>query len=37
MLRLKLLVNGDEVEVEARETALLLDVLRDGLELTGAK
>ena len=37
MLRLKLLVNGEEVEVEARETALLLDVLRDGLELTGAK
>lgn len=37
MARLKLNVNGDAVEVEAKETALLLDVLRDGLGLTGTK
>ena len=37
MSKLKLLVNGDEAELEAKETALLLDVLRDGLGLTGAK
>lgn len=37
MARLKLNVNGDAVEVEVKETALLLDVLRDGLGLTGAK
>ena len=37
MARLKLNVNGEAVEVEAKETALLLDVLRDGLGLTGAK
>lgn len=37
MPRLRLRVNGEEVEIEAKETALLLDVLRDGLELTGAK
>jgi aerobic carbon-monoxide dehydrogenase small subunit len=35
--KLKLNVNGDAVEAEAKETALLLDVLRDGLGLTGAK
>ena len=37
MVKLRLRVNGEEAEVEARETALLLDVLRDGLGLTGAK
>lgn len=37
MARLKLNVNGEAVEAEAKETALLLDVLRDGLGLTGAK
>ncbi|MBI4528724.1 MAG: (2Fe-2S)-binding protein [Deltaproteobacteria bacterium] len=37
MTRLKLRVNGEETEVEVRETALLLDALRDGLGLTGAK
>ena len=37
MARLKLNVNGEAVQVEAKETALLLDVLRDGLGLTGAK
>lgn len=37
MSRLSLRVNGEEVEVEAKETALLLDVLRERLELTGAK
>ena len=37
MAKLKLQVNGDEIDVEAKETALLLDVLRDGLGLTGAK
>jgi len=37
MARLKLHVNGDETEVEAKETALLLDVLRNSLELTGTK
>jgi aerobic-type carbon monoxide dehydrogenase small subunit (CoxS/CutS family) len=37
MAKLKLQVNGEETEVEAKDTALLLDVLRDGLELTGTK
>ena len=37
MAKLKLVFNGDESEVEAKETALLLDVLREGLELTGTK
>ena len=37
MLRLKLNVNGEDLGVEARDTALLLDVLREGLGLTGAK
>lgn len=37
MAKLKLRINGDESEVEAKETALLLDVLREGLELTGTK
>lgn len=37
MAKLKLNVNGEAVEAEAKETALLLDVLRDGLGLTGAK
>jgi carbon-monoxide dehydrogenase small subunit len=37
MAKLKLVINGDESEVEAKETALLLDVLREGLELTGTK
>jgi aerobic carbon-monoxide dehydrogenase small subunit len=37
MAKLKLQVNGEETDVETKETALLLDVLRDGLGLTGAK
>jgi aerobic-type carbon monoxide dehydrogenase small subunit (CoxS/CutS family) len=37
MAKLSLKVNGEEVETEAKETALLLDVLREGLDLTGAK
>ena len=37
MAKLKLQINGEEMEVEAKETALLLDVLRLGLELTGTK
>jgi len=37
MPRLRLLVNGEEVKVEVKETTLLLDMLRDGLGLTGAK
>jgi carbon-monoxide dehydrogenase small subunit len=37
MARLKLRVNGEESEVEAKETALLLDVLRERLEMTGTK
>ena len=31
MAKLKLQINGEEMEVEAKETALLLDVLREGL------
>jgi carbon-monoxide dehydrogenase small subunit len=37
MLKLKLKVNGEEVEVETKETELLLDVLRERLALTGTK
>jgi carbon-monoxide dehydrogenase small subunit len=37
MAKLKLRINGEESEVEAKETALLLDVLRQGLDLTGTK
>jgi carbon-monoxide dehydrogenase small subunit len=37
MARLKLEINGEGVDVEAKETALLLDVLREGLEMTGTK
>src|ERR1041384_2271836 len=37
MAKLKLTINRDAVEVEAKETALLLDVLRERLELTGTK
>jgi carbon-monoxide dehydrogenase small subunit len=37
MAKLKLQLNGEETEVEAKEAALLLDVLREGLGLTGTK
>jgi carbon-monoxide dehydrogenase small subunit len=37
MGKLKLHINGEAVDVEAKETELLLDVLRQGLELTGTK
>ena len=37
MAKLKLQVNSDELEVEAKGTELLLDVLRERLELTGTK
>ena len=37
MAKLKLQVNGETLEVEAAETALLLDALREGLEMTGTK
>jgi carbon-monoxide dehydrogenase small subunit len=37
MAQLKLQINGEETEVEAKEAALLLDVLREGLGLTGTK
>ncbi len=37
MALLDLTVNGEAVRVEAPETALLLDVLRERLALTGAK
>jgi aerobic-type carbon monoxide dehydrogenase small subunit (CoxS/CutS family) len=37
MAKLKLHANGEEIEVEANETELLLDVLRERLELTGTK
>jgi aerobic carbon-monoxide dehydrogenase small subunit len=37
MAKLKLLVNGELHEVEAPETALLLDALREGLGMTGTK
>ena len=37
MAKLKLQINGEETETDAKETALLLDVLRDNLGLTGTK
>ena len=37
MALLELTVNGEDVEVEAPDAALLLDVLRERLALTGAK
>lgn len=37
MAKLKLEVNGETLEVEAGDSALLLDVLRESLELTGTK
>jgi aerobic-type carbon monoxide dehydrogenase small subunit (CoxS/CutS family) len=37
MLKLRLNINGEKVEVETKETELLLDVLRERLGLTGAK
>ena len=37
MARLKLQVNGEEIDLEAKEAALLLDVLREDLGLTGTK
>jgi carbon-monoxide dehydrogenase small subunit len=37
MAKLKLRVNGEEIDPEAKEAALLLDVLREGLGLTGTK
>jgi aerobic-type carbon monoxide dehydrogenase small subunit (CoxS/CutS family) len=37
MLKLRLDINGENVEVETKETELLLDVLRERLGLTGAK
>ena len=37
MAKLKLQVNGESHELEASETALLLDALREGLGMTGTK
>ena len=37
MAKLKLQVNGEEIDLEAKEVALFLDVLREGLGLTGTK
>ena len=37
MARVKLKINGEETAIEAKDTALLLDVLREQLDLTGAK
>lgn len=37
MAKLNLVINGQALETEAKETALLLDVLRENLGLTGAK
>jgi carbon-monoxide dehydrogenase small subunit len=37
MAKFKLQINGEETEVEAKEATLLLDVLREGLGLTGTK
>jgi carbon-monoxide dehydrogenase small subunit len=37
MAKLKLQINTEEIETEAKEAALLLDVLREGLGLTGTK
>jgi aerobic-type carbon monoxide dehydrogenase small subunit (CoxS/CutS family) len=37
MVKLRLNINGENVEVETKETELLLDALRERLGLTGAK
>ena len=37
MAKLKLQINGEETETDAKETALLLDVLRENLGMTGTK
>ena len=37
MAKLKLQINGEENEIEAKDVALLLDVLRENLGLTGTK
>lgn len=37
MARFKLKINGEETSIETKGTALLLDVLREQLDLTGAK
>jgi carbon-monoxide dehydrogenase small subunit len=37
MAKLKLQINGEKIELEAKETMLLLDVLREGMGLTGTK
>ena len=37
MAKLNLQVNGEEIDLEAKEAVLLLDVLREGLGLTGTK
>ena len=37
MAKHKLRINGEDVEAEAKEAALLLDVLRESLEMTGTK
>jgi aerobic carbon-monoxide dehydrogenase small subunit len=37
MAKHKLRINGEDVEAEAEESALLLDVLRESLEMTGTK
>jgi carbon-monoxide dehydrogenase small subunit len=37
MAKLKLQVNGDRLDVEVGDTSLLLDALREGLDMTGTK
>jgi len=37
MAKLKLQVNGDRLDVEVAQTSLLLDALREGLDMTGTK
>lgn len=37
MAKFNLVINGEPIQTEAKETALLLDVLRENLGLTGAK
>ena len=37
MAKFRLEINGEEIQVEAKEAELLLDVLRERLELTGTK
>jgi carbon-monoxide dehydrogenase small subunit len=37
MAKHKLRINGEDIEAEAKESALLLDVLRESLEMTGTK